>query len=95
MANQVNAILIHESDNVVTALADIGAGEPAIFQKRGAMVELAAVETIPAFHKMAVTDIPRMEPIRKYGEVMGQAVTDICKGAHVHDHNIVSPGRRM
>ena len=33
------------------------------------------------------------ERVFKYGEAIGRAVCDIPAGAHVHEHNIVSPGR--
>jgi hypothetical protein len=92
MASQVNAILIHDSDNVVTTLAEIQAGECARYRVREGILEVVARDRIPAFHKLAVQTIYRMEMVRKYGEVIGQAVADIRAGDHVHTHNIVSPG---
>ena len=93
MTSQVNAILIHESDNVVTTLVEIPAGECARYRVQEEIVEIVARETIPAFHKIALKNIPKMDPVRKYGEIMGQAIVDIRTGDHVHEHNIVSPGR--
>ncbi len=47
-------------------------------------------EDIPLCHKLAVMDIPAGAHIKKYGEVIGEAVVDIAAGAHVHVHNIKS-----
>ena len=93
MTIQVNAILINETDNVATAIVELLEGETAKFWARGEMVEVSITEKIPQYHKLAVRDIRRTEFVRKYGEVIGQAVCDIRRGAHVHVHNIESPGR--
>jgi altronate dehydratase small subunit len=92
MTIQLNAILIHESDNVVTALADIPAGKQVRYRMADETTVLAAMEKIPAFHKVAVREIRKKEPIRKYGEIIGHALVDIGKGQHVHSHNLIGPG---
>jgi hypothetical protein len=93
MAKQVNAILINEADNVATAIVDLSQGEIGRYWVQGKIMEIAVTEKIPQYHKFAVCAIQSAGLVRKYGEVMGQAVNDISKGAHVHIHNIVSPGR--
>ncbi|MFJ6892640.1 UxaA family hydrolase [Streptomyces hokutonensis] len=60
---------------------------------RGTLLELSdgtapAVEDIPAGHKVALHDIPKGAPVRKYGEVIGVALADIPAGGHVHVHNL-------
>jgi len=60
---------------------------------RGTLLDLAdgtapAVEDIPAGHKVALHDIPKGAPVRKYGEVIGVALADIPAGGHVHVHNL-------
>lgn len=50
--------------------------------------EVAAVDDIPAGHKVAVRAIAEAAPVRKYGEVIGVALRDIPPGAHVHLHNL-------
>ncbi len=92
MTNQANAILIHDSDNVVTTLAEIEAGECARYRAREGIVEVIAREKIPAFHKLAVKNIREKEKVRKYGEVIGRAMADIRAGDHVHTHNVASTG---
>jgi altronate hydrolase len=57
----------------------------------GAIVEslnLRAAEAIPAGHKIARHAIPAGSVVRKYGQVIGEAVSDIAAGAHVHTHNL-------
>ncbi|WP_405976095.1 altronate dehydratase family protein [Streptomyces sp. NBC_00988] len=60
---------------------------------RGTLLELAdgttpAAEDIAAGHKVALRDIPKGAPVRKYGEVIGVALADIPAGGHVHVHNL-------
>ncbi|MFG2375453.1 UxaA family hydrolase [Streptomyces sp. NPDC048504] len=60
---------------------------------RGTLLELAdgttpAVEDIAAGHKVALHAIPKGAPVRKYGEVIGVALSDIPAGGHVHVHNL-------
>jgi altronate hydrolase len=42
----------------------------------------------PSGHKVARTPIAADEPIRKYGQVIGRALTDIAAGDWVHTHNM-------
>ncbi len=89
----MNSILIHEADNVATAIVDLDKGEAGRYSCKGGIVEVAVAEKIPQFHKFSVQAVPRNGLIRKYGEVIGWATRDIVQGAHVHVHNITSPER--
>ncbi|MBN2062964.1 MAG: UxaA family hydrolase [Deltaproteobacteria bacterium] len=91
MDKKINSILIHDNDNVVTVTEVLGAGAVARYQKKDEVFEVIAVEEIPKFHKIAVTDIHAAEPVFKYGQLIGVATRDISEGNHVHDHNIASP----
>ena len=51
-------------------------------------ISLAVNNPIPLGHKFALRDIRTGESVIKYGEDIGQAVTDIPKGDHVHVHNL-------
>jgi altronate dehydratase small subunit len=93
MTNQMNAILINKADNVATAIVELLQGERAQFWACDEIVEILITEKIPQYHKFAVRDIGKMELVRKYGEIIGQALCDILQGSHVHIHNISSPGR--
>ncbi len=44
-------------------------------------------QRIPAGHKVAVKPIPQGQPIRRYGQIIGFATTNIAPGEHVHTHN--------
>jgi hypothetical protein len=91
MEKSMNAILIHNDDNVVTTTEFLQAGSVARYQKDEVVVEIVIQEEIPKFHKIAVVDIEKTKPVYKYGQLIGEALEDIRKGSHVHDHNITSP----
>jgi altronate dehydratase len=93
MTEAVNSILINETDNVATAIAELPKGDIGRYVAQGVIVEVVITERIPQYHKFAVRDIRKTDWVRKYGEVIGRAIQAIPKGAHVHVHNIVSPGR--
>ena len=48
-------IKIHENDNVIVALKELSGGEAVTVAGK----TVTAVETIPAGHKMAITDMPQ------------------------------------
>lgn len=84
----VRAFRIHESDNVATLLDNAGPG--AIVSTGNDAPEMTVHETIPAAHKLALTDIPEGGTIRKYGWPIGRATRPIARGEWVHLHNIAS-----
>lgn len=92
METGINAILIHENDNVVTVTTAITKGGSIVFKNGSETVKITAAGNIPIFHKVAVTDINTNAPVYKYGQLIGKAIMPISKGSHVHDHNIMSPG---
>jgi altronate hydrolase len=69
-------------DNVVVARAGIPAGSR-IPEER-----IECGSEIPAGHKIATAPINQGEAIRKYGQVIGFAMTAISPGQHVHTHNL-------
>lgn len=91
MDKVVNAILIHEDDNVVTVTRPISRGGIVEYRNEGRTERLEAVDDIPMFHKVAVADIEENGHVYKYGQLIGEAITSIGRGMHVHDHNIKSP----
>jgi len=84
MKKQV-AFKIEIEDNVATALTDI---KPGAAKLRGdsEIKEIDAVENIKKGHKIALVDIKKDEPIKKYGIVIGAATKEINKGQWVHLH---------
>ncbi len=71
-------------DEVGLVLGDVDRG--AAMRVDG--VEFAALEDIPAGHKVAIRPIAAGAPVHKYGEIIGIAAHDIPIGAHVHVHNL-------
>jgi altronate dehydratase len=94
MKSGTNSILIHEADDVATALLELHRGDSAKYSVSGRPVQVEIREDIPRYHKFAVRNIRKSERVLKYGEVIGEATCDILAGTHVHTHNLRSPGRQ-
>ena len=62
---------------------------------RGKTIEVPIVETVPQYHKFAICRIEQNERVCKYGEVIGRAIRPVAAGAHVHEHNLISPGENQ
>jgi len=77
------SVRLHPEDNVVTARTTLftGAAVPS--------ENVSANQRIPVGHKIATAPIATGEAIRKYGQVIGFAASDIAAGDHVHTHNVV------
>ena len=75
-----------EKDNLVTCVKPIAKGETVAVEGEA----IVALDDIPIYHKMAIADVKKGEPVFKYGEVMGVASKDIRKGEWAHIHNIDS-----
>lgn len=90
---KINAILVHEKDNVIVATEKILKDQTAFYvDSDNTSKTIKALDDITIYHKIAKEDIKKDEPVVKYGEHIGFALRDIKKGEHVHDHNI--EGRR-
>lgn len=81
------AIQIRDTDQVATATADIEPGETVYITGVRNGAQVLARQRIPAGHKIALVGIHAHTEIRKYGEVIGLATSDIGEGEHVHVHN--------
>ena len=73
-------IRLHPEDSVVIARATL---LPGVAVAEG----VAAIERVPAGHKVAVRPIAPGEPVRRYGQIIGFATAPIAPGQHVHVHN--------
>ena len=73
-------VLSPGQDNVAIALKPFEPGESV----EGVEVQ----ESIRAYHKIALEDIPVDWPIHKYGQIIGYATQQIPAGSWVHQHNI-------
>ncbi|WP_135362712.1 UxaA family hydrolase [Halosimplex halophilum] len=80
------ALVMAPEDNVATALEDLDAGD----RLADADPPVTVAEEVPFGHKVALVDIDAGDPVRKYGEVIGEATEPIAAGEWVHTHNCES-----
>jgi altronate hydrolase len=78
------AVHLHPDDNVAIASRHIASGLEVLHDG----ITLAVRDRIGLGHKLALCDVRRGEPVRKYGQIIGFASSDIPAGAHVHVHNV-------
>jgi altronate hydrolase len=79
-----SVILLHPDDNIAVARVLLSPGQHI---EAGSAV-VTVLNTIPPGHKVALRSIQSGQPVRRYGEEIGVASTDIAPGEHVHDHNL-------
>ena len=75
-------IRLHAEDDVVIARMELATGTLVSREN------VRAAVTIPAGHKLAVRDIAKGQPVRRYNQIIGFATRDIKAGEHVHVHNL-------
>ena len=83
---QGKTIILSPEDNVVVALSEL-APDSTIAQ-----ADIRSRDTVPAGHKVAISQINSGSPIIKYGQIIGFASKSILPGDHVHTHNAVVSG---
>lgn len=77
----MKTILLHKDDDVVIAGERVPAGTTPMAGAR------PLENAISSGHKVSRRPIPSGAPIRKFGQIIGFATSDIPKGAHVHVQN--------
>ena len=87
---KIDAILVHDKDNVAVALRDIPENDEIVIGKGNEIFRMRISEAIPFGHKFSVHSLEKNETIIKYGESIGRATAAIPQGAHAHVHNIES-----
>jgi altronate hydrolase len=75
-------IRLHPEDTVVVAARNLPAGTVL------ADPPVTVRSDVPAGHKVAARAVSTGQLVRKYGQVIGAATTDIAAGDHVHTHNL-------
>ena len=85
-----DAIRLTPHDTVATVLRPVAAGERVRVRCDTEVEALIATEAVPLCHKIGLVAHRAGEPVRKYGEVIGEATVPIASGAHVHVHNMRS-----
>jgi altronate dehydratase small subunit len=82
------AMKLTEKDNVATNLEETDPGSEVEVRLGDEVDTIKALETIPFGFKIAIMDIAKGSHIKKYGESIGVASSDIKKGSLVHIHNL-------
>ena len=90
---EINALMMDVTDNVVTCLNEVKAGETVTFRKDSDVCTLIAEENIPYCHKIAIADIEKGGQVIKYGESLGEVTETIKMGHWVANHNLFSVPR--
>ena len=90
---QINALMMDSSDNVVTGITEIRAGDDIVYRNGKEVQSIKALEDIPFCHKAAIRDIASGEMVIKYGESLGEVSKYIQTGCHVDDTNLFSVPR--
>jgi altronate hydrolase len=80
------AVHLRPEDNVAVAARPLPAG----LELRHGDVTLHLARPVPLGHKLALRPIAGGEAVRKYGQIIGFASTDIPPGDHVHVHNVTA-----
>ncbi len=75
---------INESDNVAVALTELKAGEAPDPENPGLVLK----EDIPMGHKFALKKMGAGEDVIKYGFPIGQLISSVEAGEHIHIHNL-------
>jgi altronate hydrolase len=87
-------LVLHEADNVATALRDVPSGQPArVAGAHGPLSDVTPVVAIRLGHKIAIREIQEAEFVVKQGQPIGRATAAIAIGQHVHVHNVISLSR--
>jgi altronate hydrolase len=73
---------LHSADDVVIAARPLTAGTSIPDE------QLDCIDAVPAGHKLATRAVAKGQPVRRYGQIIGFATTDITPGQHVHTHNL-------
>ncbi|MDX1946582.1 MAG: altronate dehydratase family protein [Pirellulaceae bacterium] len=81
-----DAVHLHPEDNICVAARNL---------ERGTTLDIASgrvtlAEDIGLGHKIAVRPIRRGDDVRKYGQIIGQATSEVAPGQWVHSHNLVN-----
>lgn len=86
----MNAMVIDKKDTVAVAIEPVKKGEEVSFLLDGKVNVVKAQNDITIYHKIAIKEMKKGEPVVKYGQHIGLAADTIAVGEHVHVHNVES-----
>lgn len=81
MESNKQTVRLSPADNVVIACQDLARAADIVDER------IVAGQAIARGHKVATAPIGVGDPIRKYGQIIGFAASEIAPGDHVHTHN--------
>jgi altronate hydrolase len=81
-----DAVFLHPDDNICVAARNLAASESLDIAK----TTFQLAEPVRIGHKIAVCPIRKGQHVRKYGQIIGQATSNIEPGQWVHSHNLAS-----
>jgi altronate hydrolase len=84
VSGESTLLRIDEADNVAVCLRGASSGDALVLGEE----RLAARESVPRGHKVALEGISAGSPVIKYGYPIGVAAEDIEPGSWVHCHNL-------
>jgi len=79
------AVLLHPDDDVIIAKNPL---LPRTTLTRNDGDDIVIARMVPPGHKVACRHVAEGKPVRRYGQIIGFATTDIEPGQHVHQQNI-------
>jgi galactarate dehydratase len=77
-------VQIKPEDNVAIAVKELPKGTEI-------MPGVTTLNDIPQAHKIALTDIPKDQPVIRYGVTLGYALDDIAKGQWINEYMLRLP----
>lgn len=80
-------LVLNSKDNVAVALEPAKREDQAMLSN-GKVLKLK--QDVPFAHKIAIQPLKAGDKVIKYGEVIGEATSEINQGDYVHIHNIRS-----
>ncbi len=84
-------VKLNEKDTVATVTMPLSPGDVVTYKFKGADCDVVKViNSVPIYHKVALSYMKKGSPVFKYGQKIGYALSDIETGEHVHTHNMSS-----
>lgn len=90
---KINALMMDETDNVVTLVNDVPKGEIVYYQVGDQILSVKTEEDIPYCHKIALKDLDAGDDVIKYGESLGKLTEAVKRGAWISEKNLKSVPR--
>lgn len=84
----INAMIIDEKDTVAVAIEQIEKGNDVSYKVNEEVITFKALDDIQIYHKIAIKNLEKGEPVIKYGEHIGLAAENVHIGNHIHTHNV-------